>query len=133
MFNRTEQWLDYKGLSKRSGEARDNGGVMFEGKLVDAKAFYINQTGAGAGGAVAGNIYDVTNVRLRELALGYNFLRVRGVNLNLSLVGRNLFFFYKNAPFDPEISANTSQTSEGISSFTMPSVRSFGLSLNATF
>lgn len=32
IFNRTEQWLDYKGLSERTGVARDNGGVMFEGK-----------------------------------------------------------------------------------------------------
>jgi TonB-linked SusC/RagA family outer membrane protein len=133
VYNRTEQWLDYKGLSKRTGDARDNGGVMFAGKLIDTKAFYMNQTGSGAGGAVAGNLYDITNVRLRELALGYSLPKFKGVNLNLSLVGRNLFFFYKNAPFDPEISASTSQTAEGISSFTMPSVRSFGLSLNARF
>ncbi len=133
IYNRTEQWLDYKGLSKRTGEARDNGGVMFDGKLIETKAFYMNQTGAGAGGAVAGNVYDVTNIRLRELALGYNFPKVKGININLSLVGRNLFFFYKNAPFDPEIIANTSQTSEGNASFTMPAVRSFGLSLTAKF
>lgn len=133
VFNRTEQWLDYKGLSKRTGEARDNGGVMVEGKLVDARAFYINQTGSGSGGAVSGNLYDVTNIRLRELALGYNFPKVRGFDINLSLVGRNLFFLYKNAPFDPEINASTSQTAEGISSFTMPSIRSFGISLNARF
>jgi hypothetical protein len=133
VYNRTEQWLDYKGLSKRTGDARDNGGVMFAGKLIDTKAFYMNQTGSGAGGAVAGNLYDITNVRLRELALGYSLPKFKGVNLNLSLVGRNLFFFYKNAPFDPEISASTSQTAEGIASFTMPSVRSFGLSLNARF
>jgi TonB-linked SusC/RagA family outer membrane protein len=133
VYNRTEQWLDYKGLSKRTGEARDNGGVNFQGKLIDTKAFYMNQTGSGAGGAVSGNLYDVTNVRLRELAIGYNLPKIKGVNLNLSLVGRNLFFFYKNAPFDPEIAASTSQTAEGISSFTMPSVRSFGLNLNAKF
>ncbi|MEP7258731.1 MAG: hypothetical protein ABI687_10085, partial [Flavitalea sp.] len=66
--------------------------------------------------------------------LGYSFPKIRGIaGLNLSFVARNLFFFYKKAPFDPEISASTSQTAEGISSFTMPSVRSFGLSLNATF
>ncbi|HEY1060514.1 MAG TPA: SusC/RagA family TonB-linked outer membrane protein [Daejeonella sp.] len=133
VYNRTEQWLDYKGLSKRTGDARDNGGVNFQGKMIDTKAFYMNQTGSGAGGAVSGNLYDVTNIRLRELAVGYNFPKIKGVNLNLSLVGRNLFFFYKNAPFDPEIAASTSQTAEGISSFTMPSVRSFGLNLNAKF
>lgn len=133
VYNRTEQWLDYKGLSKRTGEARDNGGVMVAGKLVDTKAFYMNQTGAGAGGAAEGNLYDATNIRLRELAVGYSFAQIKAVRLNLSLVGRNLFFIYKKAPFDPEIIANTSQTSEGISSFTMPAVRSFGVSLTASF
>ncbi len=133
IFNRTEQWLDYKGLSKRSGEARDNGGVMIGDKLIDAKAFYLNQTGAGAGGAAEGNMYDVTNVRLREVSVGYDFDQIRAFRLNLSLVGRNLFFLYKKAPFDPEIIANTSQTLEGVSSFTMPSIRSFGLNLTATF
>ena len=133
VFDRTEQWLDYKGLSKRTGVARDNGGVMVEGQLIDTKAFYMNQTGAGAGGAVSANLYDVTNIRLRELALGYNFPKAWGFDLTLSLVGRNLFFFYKKAPFDPEINASTSETQEGISSFTLPSIRSFGISLNAKF
>ena len=133
IFNRTEQWLDYKGLSKRTGEARDNGGVMVNGTKVDTKAYYMNQTGSGAGGAVAGNMYDVTNIRLREFSLGYNFPKSKGFQLNLSLVARNLFFFYKKAPFDPEISAGTSQTFEGIAGFTQPSLRSIGLSLNAKF
>src|SRR5690606_25226684 len=82
IFNRTEQWLDYKGLSERTGVARDNGGVMFEGKLIDAKAFYLNQTGAGAGGAAEGNMYDITNVRLREVAVGYNFKQIRRFKFN---------------------------------------------------
>lgn len=133
IFNRTEQWLDYKGLSKRTGEARDNGGVMFADKLIDTKDFYLNQTGSGAGGAADGNIYDVTNIRLREVSVGYAFNQIRAFRLNLSVVGRNLFFLYKNAPFDPEIIASTSQTLEGIASFTMPSVRSFGINLTATF
>lgn len=133
VYNRTEQWLDYKGLSKRTGEARDAGGVSVAGKLVDAKAFYMNQTGAGAGGAAEGNLYDVTNIRMREIAVGYNLTQIKKVKLNISLVGRNLFFLYRNAPFDPEIIANTSQTSEGISSFTMPAVRSLGISLSASF
>src|SRR5690606_33509726 len=118
---------------ERTGVARDNGGVMFEGKLIDAKAFYLNQTGAGAGGAAEGNMYDITNVRLREVSVGYNFRQFGNFKLNLSIVGRNLFFLYKNAPFDPEIVASTSQTLEGISSFTMPSIRSFGINVTATF
>ena len=135
VVNRTELWLDYKGLSKRTGEARDNGGVMVNGRLIDAQEFYLNQTGAGASAVASEYFYDATNVRLRELSIGYTLPGLGNVvkALNLSIVGRNLFFLYKNAPFDPEIGASTSPASEGIASFTMPSTRSFGLSLRATF
>ena len=133
VVNRTEIWLDYKGLSKRTGLARDNGGVSVNGQLVDAQEFYLNQTGAGASAVATEYFFDATNIRLRELSLGYDFPKFGAVDMNVSLIGRNLFFFYKNAPFDPEIAASTSTATEGIASFTMPSTSSFGLSLSARF
>lgn len=133
VINRTEIWLDYKGLSRRTGLARDNGGVSVNGQLVDAQQFYLNQTGAGASAVATEYFFDATNVRLRELSLGYDFPRFAAVDINVSLIGRNLFFFYKKAPFDPEIAASTSTATEGIASFTMPSTSSFGLSLLARF
>jgi outer membrane receptor protein involved in Fe transport len=131
----TERWLDYKGLSKRTAVARDNGGVMVNGKLVDAKAFYYNQTGAGSQGAVSEYYYDATNVRLRELALSYSFDKIRHFvkEINISLVGRNLFFFYKKAPFDPELSINASNSLQGIEAYNLPSTRSLGFSIRAIF
>ncbi len=131
----TERWLDYKGLSKRTAVARDNGGVMVNGNLVDAKAFYYNQTGAGSQGAVSEYYYDATNVRLRELALGYSFDKIRHFvkEINISLVGRNLFFFYKKAPFDPELSINASNSLQGIEAYNLPSTRSLGFSIRAIF
>src|SRR5690606_14542250 len=74
MFNRTEMWLDYKGLSERTGEARDRGGVEVNGQMVDAKAFYLNQTGAGQTPAASEYFFSATNIRMRELSLGYTFL-----------------------------------------------------------
>ncbi len=135
VVNRTEVWLDYKGLSERTGVARDNGGVLVNGQVVDAKEFYLNQTGAGATAIASEYFYDATNVRLREFQIGYNLPITNDFikELNLSLIGRNLFFFFKNAPFDPEISVNTSPTSEGIASFSQPQTRSFGASLRAIF
>ncbi len=130
----TERWLDYKGLSKRTAIARDNGGVMVNGKLIDPKAYYYNQTGAGSQGAVSEYFFDATNVRLRELALGYTFPKVNNVikELTFSLVGRNLFFFYKKAPFDPEVSINASNSLQGIEAYNLPSTRSYGISLRVT-
>lgn len=135
VMNRTELWLDYKGLSKRTGIARDNGGVLVNGQKIDAMKFYINQTGAGAAAVGSAYFYDATNIRLREASIAYaiplfkNFFR----DLTVSLISRNVFFIYKKAPFDPEIAATTSPTTGGIASFTMPATRSFGLSLRTTF
>jgi hypothetical protein len=134
VVNRTELWLDYKGLSERTGKARDMGGVLVNGQLVDAQKYYINQTGAGASAVGSEYFYDATNIRLREVSFGYDLPVLRNIfrDLNVSLVARNLFFIYKKAPFDPEIAASTSPTTGGIASFTLPATRSFGLSLRTT-
>jgi hypothetical protein len=73
-------------------------------------------------------------VRLREFAVGYTFPLVGGVfkNLNVSVIGRNLFFFYKNAPFDPEQAISTGTNVQGIDSFGLPATRSFGFSLKTS-
>ena len=52
---------------------------------------------------------------------------------NLSLIARNLFFLYKDAPFDPNVSLSSGETLQGVDLFGMPSTRSIGLNLNVTF
>lgn len=132
----TEQWLDFKGLSKRSGIARDNGGVMVNGTLISAEKYYQFISGkADVAAAAQEYVYDATNIRLRELAVGFSLPPVAKAikNLSLSVVGRNLMIFYKKAPFDPEVSITTANALQGIEGFSMPSTRSIGLSLKATF
>jgi TonB-linked SusC/RagA family outer membrane protein len=138
IVNRTELWLDYKGLSKRTGDARDAGGVVFNGKTIDTRTFYLNQSasgGANGGAAISEYFYDATSIRMREVSLGYTFSNFSKVfdAIDISLVGRNLFIFYKKAPFDPEIGATASQTAEGMAQFTLPATRSFGLNLRVQF
>lgn len=133
----TEQWLDYKGLSKRSGEARNSSdGLMDIGgpKRVSPEAYYSFVSAKADGGAlVDAYIWDTTNIRLREFALGYTFPKFSNAvrNLSLTLVGRNLFFFYKKAPFDPELASGTGEGGQGFESFQIPSTRSIGLTLRA--
>jgi TonB-linked SusC/RagA family outer membrane protein len=130
----TQQWLDYKGLSPRTAEARNNGGVMVNGKLVDAEAYYGTISArADAGAAATEYTYSQTNIRLRELSVGYTLPTFGKTikSLNISLVGRNLFFFHKKAPFDPELALSTDNNSLGFESFQLPSARSFGLTLRA--
>lgn len=126
----TERWLDYKGLSKRTGEARDNGGVMVNGNMVDAQDYYYMLSNTGDGAIQDAYFYDATNIRLRELAVGYTLTDVLNTTVRVSLVGRNLLFFYNNAPFDPEITRNTSSSSLGLNDFEMPTLRSYGININ---
>jgi hypothetical protein len=72
---------------------------------------------------------------LRELSLGYTFRNLlgEGKNLSISAIGRNLFFIYKKAPVDPDISVSTANGLGGIDMFNMPSTRSFGVNLKLNF
>lgn len=83
-------------------------------------------------------VYDMTNVRMREMSLGYNFPARWFKNtpisgLKLSVVANNLFFFYNNIPgFDPESTYSTGNA-QGVETASLPSTRSFGFNLNITF
>ena len=81
-------------------------------------------------------VYDATNFRMAEISLGYTLRNLFGgtiKSLNLSVVGRNLFFIYKDSPVDPEISLSTMNGMGGVDVFNMPSTRSFGINLKLEF
>ncbi|WP_201799536.1 SusC/RagA family TonB-linked outer membrane protein [Zobellia amurskyensis] len=94
-------------------------------------------------------VRDASNIRLREVVLGYTFPkelidRTFLSSARLSLVGRNLFFLSNKAEtFDPEaitsVENNTASSnneefnSEGREAFAPPTTRSFGFSLNLSF
>jgi hypothetical protein len=103
------------------------------GTKVDAAKFYQAVGQKGQGGDFY--VYSATNFRLRELSLGYTFRNMFGAgkNLGISLIGRNLFFLYKDCPTDPEVAMSTSNGYAGSNYFALPSTRSFGLNLKATF
>ena len=83
-------------------------------------------------------IYDATNVRLREFVLGYSFpksvLENSFINnLNVSLVGRNLFFIVNKAEyFDPEAGVGVGNL-QGVESFNLPTTRDYGLNVKIGF
>jgi hypothetical protein len=53
--------------------------------------------------------------------------------MKLSLTGRNLLYFSKKAPFDPELTMSTANGLSGVDIFMPPATRNYGLTLNATF
>lgn len=137
----TQSVLDAFGVSERSAEDRDRGGVRtLNGKLFANVKDYYNLLGAASGGSVgmpAYYVYDATNIRLREASLSYALPTklLGGVvqGLELALTGRNLFMFYNKAPFDPESTASTGTYYQGVDYFRQPSYRSFGFSIKAQF
>ena len=138
----TQGYLNSFGVSEESADARDRGGVdvpavkadgtAWEG-LLPAQAYY--SAIGNRDGIIEGQIYDATNIRLREISFGYKLpIRWKGLqNATLSLNGRNLFFFKNDAPYDPELNTTTGVGGQGYDIFGLPTTRSFGLTLKASF
>ncbi len=134
----TQGYMDARGVSKRVGEAMDRKYVMLEGQKIEDVVGFYTMVGD-KDGVTEQYLYDATNVRLRELSIGYNLPQlwlektkfIKGVNL--SLVGRNLFFFYKDAPFDPDATLSVGNANQGVDVFGMPTTRSLGFNVKFTF
>ncbi len=143
-FSQTESMLDGYGVSQRSADARDRGYVAVNAVMPDGTAVtqmnpetYYKSIG-GREGVSEHYLYDRTNIRLAQLALSYKFdTQKLGLpfvqSASLSVVGNNLFFIYKDAPFDPEMSMSTGLGSQSVDNFNLPSTRTYGFNLKLTF
>ena len=146
VFSGTDAALDASGVSDRTLQYRE-GGVVLDGFVDDGNGNLSANTASitaqqywGAVSGIASNyVYDQTNVRLREVALTYNFpsslLESTFLSsASLSLTGRNLFFLYKKMDnFDPESSFSTSNFAQGVLYNNLPTTRSVGMNLNLKF
>jgi len=132
----TQAVMDAFGVSQASAQARDNGGALVNGYKIPPQPYY-QTIGGGTSGIGAMYVYNMTNVRLAELSLGYDIPVNKCIpwiqGFNLSLIGRNLFMFYNKAPFDPESTANTGTYYQGIDYFMQPSLKSLGFSVKFRF
>ncbi|MCP9767690.1 SusC/RagA family TonB-linked outer membrane protein [Lacihabitans sp. LS3-19] len=144
VFSQTESMLDGAGVSLRTADARDAGGVKVNGvdknteaaiTTVDAETWY--RAIGDRNGIGEAYVYDRTNIRLAQFNLGYD-LNLAKTNLpikaaNISFIGNNLFFLHKVAPFDPELAMSTNQNAQGLDNFNLPSTRTYGFNLKLTF
>jgi len=135
----TQALMDSDGHSARSLEGRENGLVLdaytVDGnrntQSVDAQTYWSTIGDRYPTGELYA--YSASNVRLRELVFGYQIPGDMGFfkDARVSIVGRDLFFFYKPAPVDPEVTLGTS--AGGLEYAALPSTRTLGLNLNLTF
>ena len=136
VVSQTQAIMDAFGASKASADARDAGGVIINGKPIKASDYY--QTVASDSHIIGSQyVYSATNLRLSELALGYNIPVQKWQNVikgaNISFVAHNLWMLYCKAPFDPEVTANTGTYAQGLDYFMQPSLRTMGFSVKLRF
>lgn len=85
------------------------------------------------------NICDATNVRMREASIGYSLpgkllSRTPLTDVQISVYGRNLFFFYNAMKdVDPESGYSSGNTGGGFEHNALPSARTIGFSLKINF
>ncbi len=124
LFSATDHYGYVFGLHQATLENRETLGT-------EAATYY---------GTLAGNVsklfvQDASFIKLRQVVIGYTFPSLwnnKIQNLNVSLVGRNLFILMKKTDnIDPESSYNA--TFPGLELGGLPPVRTFGLNLNVKF
>jgi len=98
---------------------------------VDAATYYLGYYNANNNEVF---MYNASYLKLRELRIAYHFSHIFGRNshqeLRLALVGRNLVEFTQNKDIDPEtLTLRGQQILPGIEFLSLPSTRSFGISL----
>lgn len=150
----TEMNLSFSGITKNTLPYRE-GGLQFTGvdingapvsQSITAQQFWQTASGQRYGVGQFFN-YDATSFRLRELAFGYD-IPVHGSvikSLKLAAVARNLFWIYRGSTtldvpmlgkrkmwFDPDVS-NGNGLFQGVEYGAIPSTRTFGFNLKATF
>lgn len=140
-FSKTEAFLDSYGVSERSAADRDKGSMVIDAvqgttavKSIDPVVYY--SAIGDRNKIMEPYVFSRTNVRLGQLSIGYSLKLKEGgpiKDANFSLIGRNLFFFYKDAPFDPEQSMSTANNSQSNDVFSLPPVRSYGFNVKFTF
>jgi outer membrane receptor protein involved in Fe transport len=139
----TQALIDADGHSKASLQGRE-GGIILDAVTKDGNKNTQAIESQKYFGLIGGRYpiaefysYAATNTRLREAVLSYR-LPTKIVSktkiikrAEISLVGRNLFFFHKAAPVDPELTRGTD--GGGLEYASLPSTRNYGLNLNLTF
>lgn len=87
-------------------------------------------------------VFDATHLRLSEISLGYNlpkkFLQGSPISdLNISIIGNNLWYrafnFPKELNFDPQVSSTGVGNGRGFDFLTNVPIRRFGMSVKISF
>lgn len=131
-----------KGGTAPAGETVYDDGIIFNGVKTDGSAnasiIPASQYYKAPRNIEEQFVYSASYVKLREIKIGYTLpyawiKKLRLVSASVSLVGRNLWIIHKNVPnIDPE-NAFTNGNAQGLEDLTLPTVRSYGFTINLKF
>jgi outer membrane receptor protein involved in Fe transport len=151
VYSMTTTWGRYAGVLEETLLGRETGIVGKGVKNVgtEANPIYVENdvvvsskryNQAAFDNSVAeGSVFDASYVKWRELVLSYSlpssWLTKSSIkDVTLSLVGRNLFIIYKNAPhIDPETAFSSGNADLGMEFGQLPSSRSLGFNVSLKF
>lgn len=143
ILSATENYAYRRGLAKETLVGRETGittGVVEGGAANTVRASAQDYYTALANNVTKVSVLDGDFIKFRQLTFGYNVPAalltkvplIRAVNI--SLVGRNLFYITKKATnIDPESSFGANLRYSGIEGASLPSVRNYGVNLNIKF
>ncbi|KGE15306.1 SusC/RagA family TonB-linked outer membrane protein [Sphingobacterium deserti] len=136
---RLESTLDYRETGITLEGVNENSGAVNDVNL-SAAQYYLNTFGWGNNAwNEKAAVLDNNFIKLREAVISYRIpdsftQKVKINNLRVSLIGRNLFYFYRSIKdIDPEAPVGTQWYSQGVDIGSNAATRSFGFSLNANF
>ena len=116
-----------------------NGGYTKNTQLVSAQKYWQNGIGVGNTGITEANLYDATNVRIRNVQLSYNFprkllMKTPFQKASIALSCNNVWMLksYMNG-LDPESSYATGTNAVGFESGSSPTMRTFYIAINLGF
>lgn len=147
-----------KGVQTTATQGPNGEKVYTDGMLMDgvtgtgekntnviSQAYYYNNTYNWGGPQYSASRYELyiqenSYIKLRELSLGYKLpasiaRKIGAKNLNISVFGRNLFFFYRTIKdMDPEQTTAGSRWTQTLTNAgTNPATRTMGVMLRASF
>jgi iron complex outermembrane receptor protein len=118
-------------------------GVTVTGKentqVIDAAYYYMNTFNWGASAVNESAVVNNSYIKLREVVLGYTMPaklagRLHFNRIRISLIGRNLLYFYRTLKnLDPEAAIGSTWIRQSVDEGSMAATRSFGFSVNMDF
>ncbi|MDE1193502.1 MAG: SusC/RagA family TonB-linked outer membrane protein [Arachidicoccus sp.] len=137
------------GATVQAANGTFNDGIILKGvhsdgstnsTIIDASHYYQYTYNWETTGDYENAVFKNSYIKFREAALNYNLPssfahKIHFQRLQLSLIGRNLFYIWKTLPhgLDPEIGVGSSWLSQGVDGGNPAPTRSMGLSLTAGF